>query len=231
MESWSREWERRLLLARLRDGDVVCIGAEAGLLQYRDMCEEYRRNRYVYVPDDVRNKLVEELNARVSDEEFLAAFKKVKPEILWGEVPFRGKYYTYAGNGDLQLKGSWDEVKKDAYEALEKGGERLYAFIKAIVELTEEMLEKYWPEHCYIFGPDYGSILRRMREILGEVVTPLPNDFVLLKAYGLYYKSGSRRYPGHSIPLEIIPAVKEALNEWEKNRGVKGLQRYWKPGW
>jgi len=141
VESWSKEWERRLLLARLSDGDVICIAAEAGLVHYRGMCEEYRRNKYVYVTDDAMNKLVEELVAKVSDQELLKAFKKVEPEILWGEMPFRGKYYTYLGNGDLQLKNSWDEVREDTYEVLEKGGERLYAFIKAIVELTEEMLK------------------------------------------------------------------------------------------
>jgi hypothetical protein len=57
-----------------------------------------------------------------------------------------------------------------------------------------------------------------MREILGRFETPLPRDFVLLKASGIYYKSGSRRYPGHSIPIEIIPAVKEVLEEWKKSK-------------
>jgi hypothetical protein len=108
-------------------------------------------------------------------------------------------------------------VKRDVHELLEKGGERMYAFLKAVVELTEELLKKHGPRYCYIFGPDYGSIVRRMREILGRLETPLPRDFVLLKASGIYYKSGSRRYPSHSILLETLPAVKEALEEWERS--------------
>jgi lipid II:glycine glycyltransferase (peptidoglycan interpeptide bridge formation enzyme) len=35
----------------------------------------------------------------------------------------------------------------------------------------------------------------------------------------IYYKSGSRRNPAHSVSLEIIPAVKEVLEEWKRSKG------------
>lgn len=216
---WSKNWERVLLLSRvLRDGELVCIVAEAGLGRYLSLCEEARR-KPTYLPEDLKRKIIESCAKEVSDEKLIEAFRAVKPSLYPEGIPFRGNYYTYLGDGNLQLRSSWSEVKRDVYEVLEKGGERVYAFLRAIVELTEELLKKYEPRYCYLFGPDYESILRRMREILGRIEVPTPRDFAILKASGIYYKSGSRRYPGHSIPLEIIPAVKEALEEWRRFSG------------
>ena len=214
VESWNKRWERTLLFARLSDQDLVCIAFETGLTEYDSLCKRARLG-YVYLSDDSWNKIVNEL-MKVDDDKLIGAFRRVKPR-LYPDLPFRGNYYTYLGDGDLQLKSSWSEVKRDVHELLEKGSERIYAFLKAVIELTEEALKKHGPRYCYVFGPDYGSIVRRMREILGRLETPLPRDFVLLKASGIYYKSGSRRYPGHSIPLEAIPAVKEALEEWRRS--------------
>lgn len=200
------------------DKDLVCVAVEAGLTDYSDLCRRAHIES-IYVPEDLKGRIIKECVERASDERLVEAFKKIRPS-LYPDMPFRGNYYTYLGNGDLQLKGSWSDVKKDAYELLEKGGERIYAFLKAIIDLTEEMLRKNDPRYCYIFGPDYGSVLRKMREILGRLEAPLPRDFALLKASGIYYKSGSRRYPGHSIPLEIIPALKEVLEEWKRSKEV-----------
>jgi hypothetical protein len=60
----------------------------------------------------------------------------------------------------------------------------------------------------------------RMREILGRFETLTPRDFLILKVAKIHCKSGSRRNPTHSIPLEIIPAVKEVLEEWKRSRGA-----------
>jgi hypothetical protein len=212
---WNKEWERVLLLSRLiNEGDLVCVAAAAGLTEYDELCKKARQGS-VYLSDEARSRIIKDL-MKIEDEKLVEAFRKTEPR-LYPDLPFRGNYYTYLGDGDLQLKSSWSEVKRDVHELLEKGGERMYAFLKAVVELTEELLKKHGPRYCYIFGPDYGSIVRRMREILGRLETPLPRDFVLLKASGIYYKSGSRRYPSHSILLETLPAVKEALEEWERS--------------
>lgn len=217
---WSKEYERELLLARiLSDEGLICIAAESGLVEYRELCEEVSR-RHVYVSDDVRKKLVKDMVEKVSDEKLVEAFKKVKPRVYPEDVPFRGNHYTYYGNGDLQLISSWSDVKRDAFEVLEKGGERVYAFLKALIELTEEMLKNRDLRFCYLYGPDYGSILGRMREIIGRFEPLTPRDFLILKAAKIYYKSGSRRNPTHSIPLEIIPAVKEVLEEWKRSKGA-----------
>jgi len=113
---------------------------------------------------------------------------------------------------------------------LGKGWGKAYALVKAIVGLGEEALKKYWVKHCYMFSQDYGSILRRIWEIMWRQQRPLPTDFALLKAYGLYCKSGSRRHPGNSTPLEIVPAAREALGEWRESRDIRGLREHWEPG-
>jgi 6-pyruvoyl-tetrahydropterin synthase len=216
---WNKEFEKKLLFARLSDEDLVCVAAEAGL-PYKDLCDEARRSGFIYIPNELKRKIIEELIEKVDDNKLVEVFDKVKPRTLRGEMPFRGNYYTYFGDGNLQLKSSWNEVKKDVHETLKEGGERVYAFLRAIIELTEEMLKRSEPSYLYIFGPDYGSILRRMREILGRIEMLTPRDFAVLKASGIYYKSGTRRYPSHSILLETIPAVKEALEEWRRSKEV-----------
>jgi len=217
---WSKKYERELLFTRLLNAvDLLCIAVEAGLTEYSDLCKK-ARDASIYIPEDLKEQIVKECVEKVSDESLMEAFKKIKPKLYPEDIPFRGNYYVYLGDGDFQLKSSWSDVKKDAHELLNKGGERIYAFLKAVIELTEEMLKKHGPGYCYLYGPNYGSILKRMHEILGRLETLLPRDFVLLKASGVYYKSGSRRHPGHSIPLEIIPAVKEVLEEWKRSRVI-----------
>jgi hypothetical protein len=58
-------------------------------------------------------------------------------------------------------------------------------------------------------GVVWTDILAKMREIGGDY--PAPRDVAIIKSYRIYYKTGSRRYPTHTIPEEIIPIVKDEL--------------------
>jgi len=58
------------------------------------------------------------------------------------------------------------------------------------------------------------DILAKIRELGGNY--PPPRDLALLKSYKIYYKTGSRRYPTHTVPEEIIPLVEEVLNQYFK---------------
>jgi len=217
--------ERLMLLARfMRDKDLIQIALELGLdgrvTEYKRRYEESRRRGYsFYLPSEERRRLITEIAEKITDEKLAEIFNKLKPEDRLTDIGcFRGKYYTYYEGGELLLHGSWDEVKRDVFDALEQTKKRGYAFLKAIIKLTKEMLKKRDIEYCYLFGPSYSDILRVMRAELGRFVAPSPRDFAVLKACQIYYKSGSRRYPGHSIPLEILPAVEEALEEWKLRR-------------
>jgi len=96
---------------------------------------------------------------------------------------------------------------------LEKGGKRIYVFLRALMESAEEILKNNDLRFCYFYGLDYGSILGRLHEILRQFEPLTPRDFLIMKATKIYHKSGSSRNPTHSIPIEIIPAVKEVLEE------------------
>lgn len=219
--------ERVMLLARfMKDEDLVQIALELGLngrvAEYRERYEEAKkRGLSFYLPSEERERLITEIAEKTADDKLVEIFNKLKPSDHLTDVGcFRGKYYTYYEGKELLLHGSWDEVKRDVFEALEQTKERGYAFLKAIIALTKEILEKRDIEYCYLFGPSYSDILKAMRAELGRFVTPSPRDFAVLKACQIYYKSGSRRYPGHSIPLEILPAVEEALKEWKLKKTI-----------
>jgi len=220
--------ERVMLLTRyMRDEDLVEIALELGLAEmvakYRDRYElAKKRGSGFYLPYGEREKLIEAIAKKITDEKLAEIFNRLKPEDRLRDIKrFRGRYYTYHEGGEFLLHGSWDEVKRDVFEALEQTKERGYAFLKAIITLTKDMMKKHNIEYCYLYGPSYSEVLRVMRAILGRFVSPSPRDFAVLKACQIYYKSGSRKYPGHSIPLEIIPAVEEALEEW-KLRKLEG---------
>jgi len=57
-----------------------------------------------------------------------------------------------------------------------------------------------------------------MRAIMKRSIAPSLRDFAVLRACQICYKSGSRRYPSHSIPLKILSTVEEALEEWRLRR-------------
>ena len=67
------------------------------------------------------------------------------------------------------------------------------------------------------------DILAKIRELGG--VYPSPRDLALLKSYRIYYKTGSRRYPTHTVPEEIIPVVEEVLLQYLRRRSEEKLKR------
>ena len=208
--------ERRILLRRFlrEDTEVYRIGKELGLRSVDKYDEKYRRHQrfgtHFYFPSKDKEEILEEMVSVVSDEKLVEIFSRLKPEDWYG-VGFRGNFYVYNERGELSIGSALEDVKKDVFEALRHTGERGYAFLKAIVELHEE---GRWSGDWR--GASYSDILARIRRICGRLVLPAPRDFPILKSYRIYYKSGSRKYPSHSIPEEIIPAVKEALEEWRK---------------
>ncbi len=212
--------ERLLLLDRfLDDKELYLLAKRVGIEEAQKYDEKYARfqkeGAYFGFSEEERDIIAQKIAKSVTDEELKLFFDELKPEdCTEAGGTFRGKYYTYHENKGLELRGSWDEVRQDVLEALKQTGDRGYFYLRAVIELYEEKKGRY----NYWDGPSYSEVLSKIREISGKLIMPTPRDFAILKAYRLYYKSGSRRYPGHSIPLEIIPAVKRALEEWKTNR-------------
>lgn len=213
-----KQHEKLLLIQRFirEDTDLYKVGKELGLNVVDKYDEEYIQHQkhgkiYFYFPYKEKDKIIEEIAQIISDEKLIEVFSRLKPRD-WLNIGFKGKFFTYAESKGLTFDSVWDDVKKDIFEVLEQLGERAYAFLKAIIELHAD---GKWSG--YTSGAPYSDILAKMREICGKPIYPAPGrDFPILKSYRVYYKSGSRKYPSHSIPEEIIPIVKEALDEWKK---------------
>jgi hypothetical protein len=75
-------------------------------------------------------------------------------------------------------------------------------FLRALIESAEEILKNNDLRFCYLYGPDYGNILGKMRKIVGQFEPLTPRDFLILKATKIYHKSGFSRNPTHSLPIE-----------------------------
>jgi len=219
---WNKHMERAILIRRFIREDLTLyrIAKDLGLnvaSKYDEIYEKHLKFGYTfYIPFDERDRLIDEIARTITDEKLVKIFDELKPEDILG-IGFRGKYYVYEEGKGLRLESAWERVKRDVLEALEETGERGYAFLKAIIILHEE---GKWSGDYY--GASYSDIIAKMREILGKTVFPAPRDFILFKSYKIYYKSGSRKYPTHSIPEEIIPAVNEALEEWRRSRKGEG---------
>mgnify|MGYP000049956042 CR=1 FL=1 len=216
--------ERIMLLRRLlRDEDLYKLAKKLGISEaseYDNEYEQYLKSQrsFFMLRSEDKERLIEKIAQKASDEVLVEFFNAARPKDPFG-VGFRGRYYVYDEFRGLRLENGWEEVKRDVFEALKITGERGYAFLKAIIDLHD--IGK-WKGDWY--GASYSDILARMREILGRTVMPAPRDFAVLKSLRIYYKSGSRRYPTHSIPEEIIPAVKEALKEWIIRRKTGGIK-------
>jgi hypothetical protein len=213
--------EREILFNRYIWNDKITYKTGKALdLKSFDICEvEWERakkyNRYFAIPSESRDKLIKELKERlrsISDEKLVELFSHVEPKNGQG-LEFRGNFYIYKNDGHLKVASAWDEVKRNVIEVLNETGETGWAFLKAIIIIHEK--EKWSRD---FEGASFSDILSTMRQLSKKFVYPSPRIYPILKSYGLYYKSGSRQYPTHSIPEEIIPAVDEALNTWKEGR-------------
>ncbi|NHV98773.1 MAG: hypothetical protein HA496_03905 [Thaumarchaeota archaeon] len=206
----NKDAERRILLQRVfyKDRDLYKIGKFAGIAWFNKFEAKFERDIYAYFADEERREAVEKITLEVSDEKFIDAFNKVfKEEPRYIEIDrFIGEHYYFDVNTGLRLENRQENLKKEIRSALEETGKRGFYFLKAIIELYKE---GKW-DKAY-GGATWADILAKIRELGGEY--PAARDVALLKSYKIYYKTGSRRYPTHTIPEEIIPLVEKVLNE------------------
>jgi len=211
--------ERLILLKRFvrEDVDIYRLGEQVGLERVHKYREEFKRRQvsrgYFYIPYDEKDGILNDIADSISDEKLVDFFSNLKPTD-WLGIGFKGQFYTYSEGERLTMRNASEDVKKDVLEALNQVGERGYALLKAIAELHD--LGKWIGDY---YGATYADILAQIRKLCGKPLLPAPRDFPILASYRIYYKSGSRKHPTHSIPEERIDSVKEALEQW---MGLKG---------
>lgn len=201
--------ERRALLRRyfLSDQDLIVLARKLGLSSVEGKA---------YLLSEETRSLIETITKSVTDSQLVEAFDSLNPKPALDAPGFRGQYYTVR-DGKLKLEGAHRSVKQNIIAVLENAKTqeralRRYAFLLSLAQLCKKG-EDYW--FHYWDGPPLREVIRKMDEILGSVGSlPAPQDYLVLSAYGLYYKGGSNKYPAHCMPIEIIPAAESSLREW-----------------
>ena len=205
--------ERKLLLRRLfyKDRDLYRLGKLTGLDWFGRFEAKFEKDRYAYFADEERKEAIEKIVSELSDDEFIEVVNKVfSEERRYIEIDrFVGEHYYFDVTSGLILDNRQDKLREEVWNALEETRGRSYYFLKAIIELYKE---GRW-DRAY-GGATWVDILAKIRELGG--VYPSPRDLALLKSYRIYYKTGSRRYPTHTIPEEMIPVVEEVLDRYFK---------------
>ncbi len=141
-------------------------------------------------------KSIEELARRVDDSQLLEIFK-LSP--YRGYYSFRGHYYTVRG-GELYLEDSWGEVRGAIWEAFRLNGVKVYALLKALLELGEA---------------PFAAVAARASEILGSKLNPAHLLAQLRDRWEIVWESGTGREKSWTIPEEIRPVVEDFVKAVE----------------
>lgn len=141
-------------------------------------------------------KSIEELAARISDEQLVEIFKLSPYREYYS---FRGRFYTVK-NGELRLQDSWGEVKNAIWEAFKLNGLKAYALLKALLELGET---------------PFAAAAARAGEIIGTRFNAAQVLAELRDRWELVWESGGAREKMWVIPEEIRPVVEEFIKTVE----------------
>ena len=213
---FNKIWERRILIRRFfwQDRVLYRIGKIAGIDWFDRFDRKFAKDIYAYFSLEEKSEAVERIVNLNSDDRFIRAINevmKLEPPRYLSIDRFIGRYYFFdSKNRCFRLEDRRDIVREDVRNALKETGKAGYLFLKAIIELWKE---GRW-DKAY-GGATWVDILAKIRELGGKKY-PSPRHIVILKSYRIYYKTGSRRYPTHTIPEEMIPTVEEVLKEWEE---------------
>jgi len=206
--------ERKILLDRFfwRDRDLYAIGKACRIPWFDKFAQKFARDKYAYFSSEEKIEAIEKIAAvNIREQEFIDAMNSVKENgasVSLEIDQFRGERYSFDPDEGFRNENRQLSVKKDVQHALEELGERGYCFLQAATNLHKA---GKW-DRAY-GGATWADILAEIRKLGGRY--PSPRDIAILKSYKLYYKTGSRRYPTHTIPEEILEVVETALKEWK----------------
>ncbi|MFQ5951257.1 MAG: hypothetical protein ACE5KH_04150, partial [Candidatus Geothermarchaeales archaeon] len=119
---------------------------------------------------------------------------------------FVGERYYFDARGDSTFRAEdrTDNLRGEVRGLMGETDGRAGYFLTAVITLYHEGM---WDRHRG--GATWTDILRKMSE-LGSGY-PAPRDIAIIKSYRIYYKTGSNRYPTHTVPEEMIPTIEEEL--------------------
>lgn len=209
--------ERKILLRRFfyDDRRLYRLGKASNLKWFDDFDYKFGKDDYAYFAMEEKEEALKKLtnSAELNDEKFVSALNEIGPPEYKGIDCFVGKYYYFdTKDGVFKLDNRQDDICKEVFGTLKDTKGRAYYFLKAIIKLYNE---KKW-DKAY-GGAPWIDILAKIRDLRGTY--PAPRDIAIIASYRIYYKTGSRRYPTHTIPEEIILIVDAELEKWKRNTG------------
>lgn len=211
-----KDKERKILLRRFfyNDRRLYNLGKATGIKWFDKFDYKFDKDEYAYFATEEKEEALEELtNPKVlNDEEFVSGLNKVGPPEYMQIDRFVGRYYYFNAReeGTFKLDDRRADLRRDVQGMLDETSNRAYYFLKAIISLYRD---GRW-DKAYR-GATWIDILAEIRDIKGAY--PAPRDIAIIKSYRTYYKTGSRRYPTHTVPEEMISTIEETLENVTKS--------------
>jgi len=215
--------ERKTILDRFfyRDRDIHAIGKACKIPWFDKFDDKFARDTYAYFASAEKTEAIEKIAAaNISDQEFVDVLNLMRQNgslVFYDGIDrFVGEHYFFDSEEGFRAENRQNTVRDDVKNALGELKERGCNFLQAVIDLYER---GKW-DRAY-GGATWADILAQVRSLGGGY--PSPRDLAILKSYKLYYKTGSRRYPTHTIPEEIIEVVAGALKEWKSGHQGGGV--------
>jgi hypothetical protein len=199
--------ERKILLKRflLSDRSLYELGRKLQLPWFERFEPKFSRDTYAYFATEEKMETLELLCREPDDSAFVSALNDLGSPKYLDIDRFLGERYSFDGS-KFSLEDRRAELRDQVRGAIRETRGRGAIFLRAIISLHHA---GRW-DKAY-GGATWPDILADIREMGGSY--PSPRDLSILKSYRIYYRTGSRRYPTHTIPEEMIPTVEEVLRD------------------
>lgn len=186
--------EKALLLMRSYEEEKIFeIGKKMGI-PFFEQFDEYGEMSY--------HKGALEISKEITDEELVKLSKENPPKYGLSLGGFQGSYYTATESGELDLRSSWGNVRKNVGRSLENWDKKAYGVLKAIINKCGTVTNN-----------DIGDEIERILEPGYSWSNLLPR----LAPRRLVFKAFCSGDPCWKMPEEIIPVVQEQLSIYERS--------------
>lgn len=204
--------ERKIILRRFfwSDRQLYQLGRLAGIEWFTIFERKFTHDQYAYFAEEEKRAARKLILNIEDDARFIEILNdpSVQPKYEPTIDRFVGEHYFYDRSTGFELSDKRNILREEVRGALEDTKGRGYFFLKAIIDLEKE---GKW-DRAY-GGATWVDILSKIRQLKGNY--PSPRDLAIIKSYKVYYKTGSRRYPTHTVPKEMIPTIADELKKWK----------------
>ena len=208
--------EREILIKRFfyEDRSLHKLGKVLEIGWFNQFNNKFEKDKYAFFSSEEKLDAIKRITSiEIGDNRFVSALNKIEIDKYIEIDRFVGEKYFFAGKKEniFKIEDQRKSLIKNVKESLKDTKNRAYFFLMAIIQIyNEDRWDKAYR------GATWIDVLAKIRELGG--IYPAPRDIPILKSYRIYYKTGSRRYPTHTIPEEMIPTIKNELEKHNINK-------------